>query len=104
MQNMKKLLALVLVIAMVAALFVGCQPTDEPNDSKDTTPATGSATPATGDTTPATGDTTPATGDTTEPAVPGEYEGYVASSMRTANMSAATTTKSALPFSATSRL
>ena len=57
MKNLKRLLAMLLVVVMVAALFVGCQKTPEPEGTKspdDTTPA-------------GTGDTTPAT---TEPAQP----------------------------------
>ncbi len=42
MQNLKKILALLLVVVMVAALFVGCNPAENPTDKPDdTTPATG---------------------------------------------------------------
>ena len=43
MQNLKKILALLLVVAMVAALFVGCKPVEPATTDKptDTTPATG---------------------------------------------------------------
>ena len=68
MKNLKRLLAMLLAVVMVAALFAGCQPADKPVDTKpadttaaDTTPADTTA----ADTTPA--DTTPAT---TEPAQP----------------------------------
>ena len=71
MKNLKKILALLLVVAMVAAMFVGCNETTQPSESgKDTTPATQPAKP---DDTQKPDDTTPAT----EPVEPEEYEGFV---------------------------
>lgn len=46
MKNLKKLLALLLVVVMVAAMFVGCQETNTPTtEGKDTTPPTQQANP-----------------------------------------------------------
>lgn len=71
MKNLKKILALLLVVAMVAAMFVGCNETTQPSESgKDTTPATQPAKP---DDTKKPDDTTPAT----EPVEPEKYEGFV---------------------------
>ena len=64
MHNFKKLLALLLVVAMVAALFVGCQDTTDPTASSKAEQGS-TAAPSNGDTTPeTTGETPETTGET----------------------------------------
>ena len=79
MKNIKKILALVLVIAMVAALFAGCN--DTTNETKAPTEAPKTNPPATdAPKTEAPSSEAPSTEETGDPSGPsgGEYEGYVA--------------------------
>ena len=66
MHNFKKLLALLLVVAMVAALFVGCQDSTDPTASSKAGQQTTDAAPATdtGKTPETTGDAPETTGET----------------------------------------
>ena len=77
MINLKKLLALLLVVAMVAALFVGCKKSDNKEETNGTKAPTQTPTQ-----TPTQGQTdtpteVPSTEAPTEPAVPTEYQGYI---------------------------
>ena len=80
MINLKKLLALLLVVAMVAALFVGCKKSDNKEETNGTKGQTNA--PTQGQTNAPTQGQTNApteapTEEPTEPAVPTEYQGYI---------------------------
>ena len=71
MKNLKKLLALLLVVAMVAAMFVGCNNTTTGDDTKEPAPTGETDKPV---------DPTPVESNEVEPTEetePAEYEGYV---------------------------
>jgi len=77
MKNLKKLLALVLVIAMVATLFVGCQgETNTTEGNKDTQAPADTNAPVDTNKPVETDEPNPVE-TTEEPAGPVEYEGYV---------------------------
>ena len=73
MINLKKLLALLLVVAMVAALFVGCKKSDNKEETNGTKAPTAAPTQSQ---TNAPSEA-PSTEAPTEPAVPTEYQGYI---------------------------